>query len=754
MAAGIPRFPIQCAELMQISKRGKQIRPRMFMLNSRGLRKILSPILWVAIWISGLIGVVAVYPQQSPQRAHLPDPKSFLTKIPGLKAITSLADPTTPATPVPSLTFTSLTPFLYEVGADAPASQTINVGTSSGANIAFAATQSDDSWLNLQQTATTTPGQVVVSIAPSGLDVGQYQGEIALTSDQADNSPQTTRVQLTVNPGSISVSPSNLQFTYLQGSAAPPASQSIAVMGSFPTTYTATASSDGNWISLTNASGPTPANLAISINPINLGPGKYKGKISILGATSSSPVTIGVDLNVSPARAPSLFVSPSSLSVSLVQGSPVSMQQLIVSNGGSGILTYSANVVPVSGGKWLSLPQSSGTASAIAPSALQLAIDPGGLMPGTYSSVVNISSPNAGLPFSANVILTISASTQSMLLSQAGLQFTGVHNGQTPLPQSFGILNSGQGSMLWNAAGSTLSDGPAWLTVDRTAGSSRGSSLDSQLVKVSVNQAGLAPGTYYGSVQVSAPDADHSQQNVSVRLDVLPSFQSPGATLSSSGLILTGIAGDRGPQARVFTLFNPSARAANFTSISSTNEGGEWFKQSPSSGLLPPGGSVEITVQPNFAGLTSGIRKGLIDLTLGDGMIRAIRVVSIVSDGATCQPSTSAVQITSPEPNFVATVGKSVPVTARIIDNCGNALDDSSRTFALATMPDSRILSLVPQGGGLWTGTWSPSSPADVTAISVSSGTLFSESTVPSVAITEETGTVQKAVVRRAISKH
>ena len=222
-------------------------------------------------------------------------------------------------------------------------------------------------------------------------------------------------------------------------------------------------------------------------------------------------------------------------------------QRLLVSNSGGGTLSYSATSSTNSGGQWLSIPQSNGTATPSNSGFIDLSIDPSTLSPGVYSATVNVTSQNGGAPVAVPLTLAVSALPQSLLLSQAGLQFTAVATGPVPPPQSFGVLNAGQGSMGWTATPQTLSAGPNWLTVTPSAGSSIANSLTPPLVRVNVNQSGLAPGTYYGSIQIGAPGAGNSLQTVSVRFDVLPTYQSPGATLSTSGLIVSGVAGDPNP---------------------------------------------------------------------------------------------------------------------------------------------------------------------------------------------------------------
>jgi hypothetical protein len=121
----------------------------------------------------------------------------------------------------------------------------------------------------------------------------------------------------------------------------------------------------------------------------------------------------------------------------------------------------------------------------------------------------------------------------------AGAVISGVSTG----PQTFWISNSGTGSLNWG-----ISDNANWLTTNPSSG------IDSGVVKVYINPAGLSVGTYTGTITVTDPHASNSPQHVTVYLTVknssqeLPpfgSFDSPGhgSTVRSS-IAVTGWALD------------------------------------------------------------------------------------------------------------------------------------------------------------------------------------------------------------------
>jgi len=73
------------------------------------------------------------------------------------------------------------------------------------------------------------------------------------------------------------------------------------------------------------------------------------------------------------------------------------------------------------------------------------------------------------------------------------LSFTAVAQGGVPLPQNFGILNKGQGSMNWNATAATLSGGN-WLQISPSNGTVQRPYLDISLVNVLIDPSALERG--------------------------------------------------------------------------------------------------------------------------------------------------------------------------------------------------------------------------------------------------------------------
>jgi uncharacterized protein (TIGR03437 family) len=206
--------------------------------------------------------------------------------------------------PVPTTIFATpaFYSFAYSLGGSVPPAQTISVGStnpSSGVN--FNASTSGGSWLSLSPTGGTTPASVSISLNPSGLAQGTYNGVVTVSSASAAS--LAVRVTLTVSAGAtISATPGSLAFNYSLGDSVPPA-QTISVGSSgAPLSFDASVSvSNGNnWLFISPAGTLTaPTTLAVSVFPTGLAAGTYKGAVNLVVAgASNSPQAVNVSLTI------------------------------------------------------------------------------------------------------------------------------------------------------------------------------------------------------------------------------------------------------------------------------------------------------------------------------------------------------------------------------------------------------------------------------------------------------------------------
>src|SRR5271165_576394 len=402
------------------------------------------------------------------------------------------------------------------------------------------------------------------------------------------------------------LNPSQLAFTAAAGSQ--PQNQVVnltSLLSGSPVTVTTSSA----WLSVSSTSAQLPASLQVTVDPSSLAAGTYQGTVTIASPYASpSSYPIAVTLTVTAAGQPSLSVSPTGLTFAFVQQAASLTRPITVSNVGGGVLSFSAQTTTTSGGSWLRVSTSSGSISAFGSTALNVTADPTGLSPGTYSGVITISTTT--IP----VTMTVSAVSQTILIPQTGLSFYAVQGGGSPPAQFFNILNTGSGVMPWTISTNTISGGQ-WLSAFPQSGQTDASVRLVPIVDVEIDPTGLNAGTYFGTVQVSAPGATNSPQFVSIVLTVLPAGSQIGPIVQPTGLIFAGLQGAEAPGAQSVTIQSTSSTPVSFTSSQATISG---FTTLPTAGAITPTQPQEIVIQPNLTGLAPGVYRGTLTLSFSD----------------------------------------------------------------------------------------------------------------------------------------
>ena len=531
-------------------------------------------------------------------------------------------------------------------------------------------------------------------------------------------------------PAAFQVSPATLNFATTAGVV--PGAQTI-MLSSTVAGLSFSGSANAAWLTVSPASGTIPAVLQVSIDPTGLTVGTYQGTItiSVPNAVPASTI-IAVTLTVEVGTPVALAVDTQNVSFTATQGSGALTQQLHVLNTGGGSVSFTASTTTSSGGSWLSISPTSGAATPSSPASLTLTATPGSLAAGTYNGTVTIA--GAGSSINVPVTLSVSAPTAIILVSQTALSFTAVAQGGVPLPQSFGILNTGQGSMSWTATAATLSGGN-WLQIAPSSGTVQRPYLDVSLVTVSIDPSTLGAGTYYGRIQVSATAAN-TPQVMTVILTVLPAGLSLGPQVYPAGLIFTGVAGVT-PGSQDVQVGNPTGQVNNFQS----GLIGTGFSFLPTNASIQPNQPTTVRVFPNFSQLTAGsIQQGTITLQFSDrSPSQTINVLIVVApagstavavdtedsgdrvaaergyriemgpDAASgCATQALQIQYRSLQPNFVAVVGQATAIDVQVSDGCGNLVGPGGQNAQVTAYLANASVPMTHIGKGIWQGTWKP----------------------------------------------
>lgn len=535
------------------------------------------------------------------------------------------------------------------------------------------------------------------------------------------------RVREVLKSVSYRVAPTAMNFMVTGGDPVP-VSQTLT-LSSAVAGLAFTASTNVPWLSVTPVSGSIPAQVLVSVDASNLTESTYQGAITIsVPGASPGSTTIAVNVGLaSQAPAPVVTADPASINFAFSQGADAGTAQLTVSSAAPGPFSFTAAASTTTGGSWLQVSSSGGSVTVGSPVSLTVRATPGSLAVGTYSGAITISSPSTGQNLVVPVTMALSAPPQKIVLSQLGFTFTAVAQGGAALPQALGILNTGAGTLNWTANVSTIPPASGWLSVSASSGTVNRPFLDVSFTNVMVNAGSLAPGDYYGQVQISAAGASNSPQIAVVALKVLPPGSNPGPDVRPTGLTFTGVSGAANPGSQSFTIGNLTANPITFGSAVAYVGGGSWIKYLPTDATISPATPADVVVQPDFSNLSSGVRRAALTLAFDDGSIQTISILSVLAPPGTtlgqnskekrraaggCTPTSLLPQFTQIAFGSNATVSVGYPalIASYIVDDCGSPMTSGSVVVSFSN--GDPPLSLISLQDGHWTASWQPVNPS------------------------------------------
>ena len=318
--------------------------------------------------------------------------------------------------------------FTAQQGGSDPASQTLSVTNTSGGTLTWNASD-NAAWLTLSPASGSGNGATTLMATTGTLAVGNYSGTVTLTATGATNSPQTIPVTFTITaapvPPAIGVSPTSLSFTAQQG-ASNPTNQSINISNTGGGTLTWSASDNAAWLTLSPTSGTGNGSVSASVTTGTLTAGTYNGTVTV-SATGATPVTVPVTFTV--ATAPTMSVSPSSLSYTATQGAANPTNQTLSLTNAGGTLNWTAS----DNAAWLSVAPGSGSGSG----TLTASVNTAGLAAGTYNGTITITATGAttntvGVTLTVNPPATSSATLTWDANSEPDLASYRVYRSTTP----------------------------------------------------------------------------------------------------------------------------------------------------------------------------------------------------------------------------------------------------------------------------------------------------------------------------------
>lgn len=466
--------------------------------------------------------------------------------------------------------------FTFITGQAVPAARTVNA-TSGGVPLGIQAVSSA-SWLLVTPATTSTPAALSVSVNPTGLAAGTYQGVITVTGG---SSSATVNVSLTVSSPSatFSASPSALYLSYTVGGAIPAPTQVRII--STPAGVGFSVSPGAAWLQVTPTTATATAYLSVSIAPTGLAAGTYLTTLTVTG-NGGGTLQIPVSLKVNPQA--DISLKPKSMAFSYASGGTVPAGQALTVSSTAAAFNWTGT----SSAAWLLLSSAAGASG----STITISVDPTGLAAGTYNGTVTISAPgtasgSAALP----VTFTVSSAgptATTYYASPSALYLSYTVGGTAPAPVSVRITAAKTGAAF------TVATTAAWLQA------TPGSAQTTAYLSITTTPGQLAPGNYTANVVVTGTGGGSVVIPVSMKVSAQPSI-----SVNPKSLAFSAAQGTL-PAGKTLGIGTTSVAYAYTLSVNAP-----WLKLSAVSGTA--WGSTVVSV--DTTGLAPGTYSGAVTVT-------------------------------------------------------------------------------------------------------------------------------------------
>jgi uncharacterized protein (TIGR03437 family) len=251
-----------------------------------------------------------------------------------------------------------------------------------------------------------------------------------------------------------------------------------------------------------------------------------------------------------------------------------------------------------------------------------ITVSPSGLISGTFTQSGNynftislswtISAPSIDFMYSYSFPFSFGMdvggySGQQLTADPLNLNFKLTQAG-APAMQSVNLTNHGSQAAPFSASATTASGGN-WLSVGSGSGSVP--SFGSVALPITANPANLQPGTYSGTISVTATGA----QPFNISVVAVVTGSQPNLALSQTGLFFDAVSGGTVSSPQTIAVLNSGAGTLSYSASVSTLSGGSWLSISPASGSSSASAPGAVTVSVNIAGLQAGTYYGKVSFS-------------------------------------------------------------------------------------------------------------------------------------------
>ncbi len=410
--------------------------------------------------------------------------------------------------PPPPVIALSQTVFDFEAteGEKANLYDTLTITNAGGGTLEWAAAKTQ-AWLTLDPTSGTAPSDMELLVNTTGLGVGLHKDSIAISDPDATNSPQKVYVNLTINapPPEIGLSQALFTFEATEGEKAN-LYDTLTITNTGGGTLNWTGANAEAWLTIDPTSGAAPSDVELAVATAGLTVGIYYDTVTISAAgATNTPQKAAVQLTINEPD-PEISVDPSAFTFDVLVGDDPADKLMNISNAGGGTLNFSLSNLE----GWLTVAPGSGAAPAVC----TLSVVSNALSVGTYYDTITVSAPGAtNTPVQVPVTLNVLDLDPVIVLNPTSFNIE-LYEGGFATFDTLNITNGGGGTLNWSAGNLQ-----SWLTLDPTSGTAPSA------VELYLLSTGLAVGTYYDTITVTAVGVANSPQTVEVVLDVVESPQ-------------------------------------------------------------------------------------------------------------------------------------------------------------------------------------------------------------------------------------
>jgi uncharacterized protein (TIGR03437 family) len=371
--------------------------------------------------------------------------------------------------------------------------------------------------------------------------------------------------------------------------------------------------------------------------------------------------------------------------------------------------TYTASAVcPNLPTCWLNVPIPTGTIAPFTNTSIEFDQTPVELGPGVYPASLTVSLTPSGQSAAASAVsetalLIVTDGKPLLQLSESSVEFHAVTGGgQDSLNHSVSLSTTD--ATLSYFATTATSSGGNWLSVNPGSGSAAVDSIAT--ITITASPAGLAPGSYFGRVDVIAPSALNSTQSIPVELDIAQSAGS-APQFSTTGMIFV-TQQNSNPSAQSLSIFTLSAAPISLSVGQKVDGSLNWLSVVASGTSIQSGQGADVQVSVDAAGLTPGIYNGTVIATNDSTNIQyPVSVLLVVTPASgTCTPTQLLPVLSDLGPDFDLPSGRPAALQALVLDDCGSPLTTGVVQVSFDNN-DPRAL-LTATGSGVWSGTWLP----------------------------------------------